>query len=121
MDNYHFNVTSDSQFIDWMLLCANKREAVGYKVFNRKPQLLVLYWTIPSNINNYCPFLTPLSGSALAYTVEAWLLGVDYETEPDQDGINTKGFRIFNEAWGHVEDERQAFMGIQPVWAMYGK
>lgn len=42
-------------------------------------------------------------------------------SEPDHDGDNGKGFFIFNESWGHVFGEWQAFIAIEPIWAMYGK
>ena len=43
------------------------------------------------------------------------------EKEPDHDGHNGRGFRIFNESWGQVGGEWQAFIAIKPIWAMYGK
>lgn len=41
--------------------------------------------------------------------------------EPDHDGDNDKGFRLFTESWGQVFGEYQAFVAIEPIWAMYGK
>ena len=53
--------------------------------------------------------------------VFGWLRRADYGPEPDHDGHNQKGFRVFNEQWGHVAGYCYAIVGIQPAWAMYGK
>lgn len=53
--------------------------------------------------------------------IEAWLDDTSYGTQPDHDGDNDKGWRIYNEAWGHVAGLWQAFAAIEPVWLMYGK
>lgn len=53
--------------------------------------------------------------------VEKWLKEAKYENEPDHDGCNERGWRVFNDAWGRVGDEHGAFVEIQPVWLMYGK
>ena len=41
--------------------------------------------------------------------------------EPDHDGDNAPAWRVYNERWTHVDEFSQARVGIQPVWAMYGK
>lgn len=53
--------------------------------------------------------------------VEGWLKSVDYGREPDHDGYNEKGWRIFTERWGHVAGHHYAIVAVQPSWAMYGK
>jgi hypothetical protein len=53
--------------------------------------------------------------------VRNWLKRADYGREPDHDGDNGRGFRVFTEDWGHVYGHHYAIFGVQPAWAMYGK
>lgn len=50
-----------------------------------------------------------------------WLESAEYEQEPDHDGSNIKGWRLFNEAWGQVFDDPYALVAITPEWALAGK
>jgi len=50
-----------------------------------------------------------------------WLEEADYGREPDHDGDNGKGWRLYNEAWGHIDEDRYAVIAVAPAWAMYGK
>lgn len=50
-----------------------------------------------------------------------WLSDIEWGREPDHDGSNGKGWRLFNDDWGHVGGSWQAIVAIQPAWAMYGK
>lgn len=50
-----------------------------------------------------------------------WLTtSADYGNEPDHDGDNGKGWRVYNENWGRV-GSFYGFVAIKPAWAMYGK
>lgn len=53
--------------------------------------------------------------------IKGWLKKAEYQEQPDHDGSNGKGWRVFNEQWGHVAGHHYAIVGIQPQWAMYGK
>lgn len=53
--------------------------------------------------------------------VADWLGSLDYGHQPDHDGSNGKGWRLFTESWGHVVGHHYAIVGVQPQWAMYGK
>lgn len=44
-----------------------------------------------------------------------------YKDFIDHDGDNDKGFRIYNEAWGHVADSHYGILAVYPIWAWYGK
>ncbi len=44
-----------------------------------------------------------------------------YRAELDHDGSNGRGFRIYNEYWGHIGDSHYAILAVLPVWAWYGK
>lgn len=85
---------------------------------------LLLYSTgvLHNGHENLTRFLTPFPRyEIVTKLVWAWLETVAYGPQPDHDGSNGKGWRVFNEAWGHVAQERFAFCAIQPVWAMYEK
>jgi hypothetical protein len=53
--------------------------------------------------------------------VQGWLQNAGYGPQPDHDGSNSKGWRVYNEAWGHVNDDWAGFVAIEPVWALHGK
>ena len=79
---------------------------------------LILMWT---NRDNAVKFDKPKGRAELVDFAWQWLQDQDYGPQPDHDGSNGKGWRIFNESWGHVNNDWAAFCAIQPVWAMYGK
>lgn len=62
--------------------------------------------------------MTPADATAFA---KGWLRDVDMGREPDHDGDNGRGFRVFTEAWGKVAGHTYAICAIEPVWACYGK
>jgi hypothetical protein len=52
----------------------------------------------------------------------AWLQkGADYGSRPDTDGDSERGWRVYNEGWGHVSGNCYAIVAIQPFWFVYGK
>jgi hypothetical protein len=79
---------------------------------------LVLFWT-PGKDTVRFPFAMD-SGTILPM-IKGWLAEQDYGPEPDHDGSNGKGWRLYNESWGHIGNEWEAFVAILPAWAMYGK
>jgi hypothetical protein len=69
-------------------------------------------------------FVVPIDAERAAANVHDWLTlkgGANYGEQPDHDGDNGKGWRVFNESWGHVFGMYQAICAVQPAWAMYGK
>lgn len=90
-----------------------------------KDGTLVLTWK-PDGASGLCyPFPAPLTPTALKEIVTAWLEQQDYEKtlgpRPHTDGSVGKGWRVFNEQWGHVFGDHCAVMGIRPAWIVYGK
>lgn len=83
-----------------------------------KRKRLILFWTKHESMT---PLPAPMSAEDAVSFVKAWLAATDYGSEPDHDGDNGKGFRIYNEAWTHVAGLWEAFVAIEPVWMMYGK
>ena len=120
-DNFRIDVTAEGveALVKCFELCCHERIA-AYRVCEdpKKPRMF-LYWTDSEKATSFIVNLPP---HLVAQQVHCWLMEqVDYPTAPDHDGDNHKGFRFYNEDWGHVDGEWQAFAAIEPVWAMYGK
>jgi len=65
---------------------------------------------------DYTALLFPLQGDDIINFVHGWLKNnSDPGPEPDHDGDNKSGWRIF------IPQGSAATFGIQGVWAMYGK
>lgn len=140
-DNYRFDMTDDTEqglriALDWAF--ENHRhfpkKATGYKIqraetirsgYKPEPEKgdvdrLIFYWAADTEPTaQIFPFKMNSEG-ALAF-VKSWLAEVEYGPEPDHDGDNKKGYRVYNEAWGHVDNSWAAFVAIEPEWSMYGK
>lgn len=67
------------------------------------------------------PFPSDISSSEASIIAQKFINSVDAGPQPDHDGSNSIGFRVFNEAWGHVAGHRHAVVAVQPCWMMYGK
>jgi hypothetical protein len=130
MDNFQVDVTYEGRAaFDKLLAIVMRHKAVAYAVH---PSLgMVLFWhndpanpqivragpaTVPA-----VPLPYPMDAAATSAFVWGWLETVPRGREPDHDGSNGKGWRVYNEAWGHVGDNHYAIIAVQPAWAMYGK
>lgn len=119
MDNFRLDATS--QGLDNLERCMKvivlgHRKAIGYEV--NKEKGLILFW---AEHERATPLPFGLDAKGAAEFMMHWLEEADYGSEPDHDGDNGKGWRVYSEGWGHVDDLWQAHVAIQPVWAMYGK
>lgn len=97
-------------------------EAIRYRITPDRG--MILYWTDSAegrsdHDTERLPYKMKVEQAA--DFVWHWLQTVDYGDQPDHDGSNGKGFRIFNEAWGHIDNDWQAFVAIKPEWIEYGK
>ncbi len=79
---------------------------------------LILLWNAERDA---LPLPYPLELDETIPFVAGWLKRVPRGSQPDHDGDNDKGFRVFTESWGHVAGHHYAIVGVQPEWAMYGK
>ena len=96
----------------------NGGKVVGWSV-NHTLRRLVLYSYASDKM---IPFPAPFQNAyEVAVIVKRWLGNVEYPREPDTDGHNERGWRIFNEQYSRVGDEWEAFVAIEPVWLTYGK
>lgn len=119
-DNFKFYLTSDKDIhLDLMvkILFSVHKSVVGWK--EEKNKGLILYWTDSKGITKFPSPVT--KQETLVRIIKEWLESQDYGEEPDHDGSNYKGFTMYNESWGHVNNEWEAFVAIKPEWCMYGK
>lgn len=91
----------------------------GYRKAPAKKKRLVFMWVEGGDDAIKLPFKLDAAGAA--DFARRWLAEADYGREPDHDGDNGKGWRLYNEGWGHVDGEYQGFIAVTPQWAMYGK
>lgn len=126
-DNLHFDVAGAPLGLALQVAAVAQRKAVAWRVDQAVPRVgevppraprLVLYWTESSRAT---ALPAPLEGDALVAFVKAWLDTADYGSEPDIDGESSRGCRVYNEDWGQVDHEWQAFAAIEPYWLMHGK
>ncbi len=133
-DNHHFDMTDVPLSLALQVAFSQNPTAVAWAELptdqkNQSPggvwgasqakKRLVLFWLERKDISH--PLPAKLGPEAVEPFVRAWLDGADYGPQPDHDGDNGKGFRVYNEAWGHVAGDNGAFVAIEPVWLMHGK
>lgn len=46
---------------------------------------------------------------------------IDWDTDADHDGHNTKGWRVYCENWGHVGEYRYTMFAVKPAFMWHGK
>jgi hypothetical protein len=120
MDNFHIDITSKGPLAAAMAIAFGNgpnMRAVGYRLSLEKG--LIFYQYDSSKRMTPLPFKLDAAGAADFAT--RWLAEADYGPEPDHDGHNSKGWRLYCEDWGHVDGEYQAFVAVKPAWAMHGK
>lgn len=116
-DTFHFDITGASLATALGVATTWRRGTAAWKL-DHDGKRMVLYWTLAPDT---FPLPATLDGQATVGLVESWLATVDYGPEPDLDGSVGKGVRVYNERWGNVGDEWQAFAAIEPVWLEYHK
>lgn len=118
MDNQRIDVTSEgNEHFHKVLSLLPHKNVVGYR---QEKGRLIFYWS-DWREPKATKFLYPYTIKQAGDFALGWLEHVDYGPEPDHDGSNGKGWRIYNEDWGHVDHDQYAFVAIEPAWAMYGK
>lgn len=82
---------------------------------------MVLFWADFDGKDVMQKLPAPMGVAEAVPFVKSWLGSADYGHEPDHDGDNSKGCRVYNEAWTHIGQWHAAFAAIEPVWLMHGK
>lgn len=120
MDNRIISIASegkgDFDLAMQLAMTTPRKTTIGYRIYENK---LVLYWA-PSDSMVKLPYAMNV-GETINF-VWGWLEKTSpSRNEPDHDGSNGKGFCVFNEAGGRVFGEWEAFIAIEPIWAIYSK
>jgi hypothetical protein len=125
MDNFHIDITSEGDLSDAMKIAfkgAAGSKAEAYLIHPDKG--LIFFWSAHPNDHpdkRLVPLPFKLDAAGAADFAKRWLAEQDYGRQPDHDGHNGKGWRLYNESWGRVGDFTYSFVAVMPEWAMYGK
>lgn len=118
-DNFHFDISCAP--LDATLAIAFVGSPSGKATHWRAdedPQRLILAW---HEAPGFVPLPAALDAEGALVFIKAWLADARYGLQPDHDGDNGRSWRVYNEAWSHVDHCPYAFVAIEPRWAMYGK
>ena len=103
-----------------LTLGLSDHKAIGYLIDTKdnNPRM-VFFWSEH-------PKMTPFPGKTtpefLASFIDMWLQNAEYGNEPDHDGHNDRGWYMYTESWGQINDyDWKSFLAIEPHWIMYGK
>lgn len=121
MDNFHFDLTSEGELVTPMMIAFQRPTQVieGYLIHPEKG--LVFFGYLPGMPAGGVKLPFKLDPIGAADFATRWLAEQDYGKEPDHDGDNGRGWRLYNESWGSVGSWTGAFIAVKPAWAMYGK
>jgi hypothetical protein len=124
MDNRLISVQSEGRTafnLAFQLLFDNAPgDKVTHYIEHHKSGLILLW----SEEGKAIKLPVPLGWKDAADLSWTWLNDQDtklYHEYLDHDGSNGRGFRVYNEDWGHVGGYSYAVLGVIPVWAWYGK
>jgi hypothetical protein len=122
VDNFSVEVTADQSLgrvLELAFLYHSKATHWKEEQHNGTKRL-VLAWAEPSS-EGWQPLPTIMNAKQATPVIQAWLDAQDRGEVADFDGSVGRGFRVYNESWGHIGHEWQAFVAIEAVWAYYGK
>lgn len=120
-DNFHIDITSSGDLLPAMKIAfegAAGGKAEAYLIDPEKG--LVLLWHADRQAGE-TKFPFKMDAEGAADFARRWLAEQDYGRQPDHDGDNGKGWRLYNEAWSHVGGYSYGFVAVKPAWIMYGK
>jgi hypothetical protein len=120
MDNFRIDITSEGDIAPAMKIAFRDEHtrAVAYRVDAARG---LIFYQYPSKREGVVALPFKLDHADAAHFAKRWLSEQDYGREPDHDGDNERGWRLYNEDWGHIASEHETFVAVKPAWAMYGK
>lgn len=124
-DSFHFDIAGAplDESLKIAFRGASGRKVTHWFIEERERPLrarLLLAWHENAG-SEFNKLFTPLDHEQAEGFIKAWLESIDYGVEPDHDGNNGKGWRVYNESWAHVDTNHYVFAAIEPHWNMYGK
>ena len=117
-DSYRFDVTDHERLEQWLECCCGGEDAIGW---SSDVDHLVFYSRQPTDVEGFVRLPCRMPARLMASLVAVWIADAKFPPEPDQDGSNVKGFRLYNEQWGFVDGCHEAFLAVAPAWCMFGK
>ena len=104
MSVFHFDIKAEGDELlnQAMTLVFSGEKAVGYVISDE-------YGIIFCNCN-----------SDYHYKPPGWLYQTKYPPQPDHDGHNNKGWRLYNNEYGYVGGIFSAIIAVKPAWIEYG-
>lgn len=123
-DTFHFDIAGAplKESLEIAFLGSPSKKATHWKVEERLGEYprFLLAWS-PNTGKDFNPFPGALGTEELIGIIRHWLVDADYGREPDHDGDNRKGWRVYNESWAHIGTNHYVFAAIEPHWNVYGK
>ena len=121
-DNALFDIQSEgretfNKAFELVWKIAGNRTATYY--FMHKSSMVLCWCETDMKIGVRLPY--PMNMEAARDFMWHWLSNAPYPVDPDIDGDVSKGWRIYNEDWGHVADHWQAFLAVEPVHMLHGR
>ena len=120
-DNFRFDITArghEALIAAMRIVALSNQKFVGWATQHNEK--LIVYWSL-TDLKDVDSFPSSLTIDGIVPIIEAWLGEAKFGPEPDHDGDNMKGFQIYNEQWGHVDNKWQACFAVRPKWIMLGK
>lgn len=124
-DNAIFNVNGEGleKLIKAIDLAFNGNKIVGWKF--KQEFGICLYYYDSEKINK---FPVPATAKQCGEFVFEWLQSDDAKKVPckgkdadcDHDGHNSKGWRVYTEDWGHIDNDWNV-IAIKPCFLWHGK
>lgn len=120
-NSFRFDITDDDGLKETMELAFRKhpKGASGWAVIDGA---LVFAWgDNTSSDSPFTAFPTGIGSWMAADLAKEWLESQEYGPETGWDGSHSKGYRVYNEAYGHAGGDYRGFVAIKPHWIVYGK
>lgn len=124
MDNFKIDIISDNRETLLMAMkiafMNNGGPTKGYVITDEYGLIFLRY---PSSTKGMHEIPFPFSMDAEMATEFAlhWLRECEYGQEPDHDGHNKKGWRLYVKDWSMVGQYWNSICAVKPQWTMYGK
>lgn len=122
MDNFHIDVRAvgeDAFKLALKIAFGHHSKATHFQCSKTK---LIFYWAEVEGEKAVTPLPYEMDVEKATRFAWDWLASATYGQEPDHDGDNGKGFKVYNDKdWDHVDGDWAGICAIVPCWAMYGK
>src|SRR5690349_10595408 len=104
MDNGRFDITSDKNLDSALVIAFGYAAGGTASHWKEEDGKLLLAWTDPGA--GWNKFVVPVNALTAKDTVIEWLKAQKYvDNDKYFDGSTGKGWRVYNEAWGHVNGD----------------